>query len=553
MKSIIFLSFMFYSLAATAQATITMRIENLTDAWDEPVTYVGEVKNGKPNGLGIFIYQNGFALRYAGFFVEGLPQGKGTMLLDNGAVLTGTWAKGKPNGTGANLTSDGDLYIGQFANGAKNGKGTLIFKNNSISQGYFKDDKRNGRAIYISKDAKILSDNIYSDDEKNGPGCQYEIGAKTLFKGNWEKDNWVGPLDAIYPSFLTDTRFYAEETSNQILMGCINPDGKLQDTAFIRDIAKRKRTLGVYQNGRLRNGLIIREDSTVLVGNLNDSGATGYCTFYKTGKYLEQGTYVNDYLNGSENLSVDLAKKTIYYGSISGKGEFTGKAWFASAKNYLYRGDYLQGKLTGTGSKLDSMGFRTSGTWKEGDLMQLTQVTGPDGKTISTAPATLSEAILQLMRLYEDGFSPIEGEEVFDDLLEEMDYSTHSFYKPLPFAKTNYIMEYDGSLAHLSVLYDLADGKAASAKYEALCKQLLATKITVKPGTPPLSLTTTDAKIPIDDANSVTNFGITPDTGKWWNRCKVMVVQLHHETNNTYKVMLAVGDEDAVEGLMLLF
>jgi hypothetical protein len=157
------------------------------------------------------------------------------------------------------------------------------------------------------------------------------------------------------------------------------------------------------------------------------------------------------------------------------------------------------------------------------------------------------------MRLYEDGFSPIEGEEVFDDLLEEMDYSTHSFYKPLPFAKTNYIMEYDGSLAHLSVLYDLADGKAASAKYEALCKQLLATKITVKPGTPPLSLTTTDAKIPIDDANSVTNFGITPDTGKWWNRCKVMVVQLHHETNNTYKVMLAVGDEDAVEGLMLLF
>lgn len=553
MKSIISLFFMLCSGATMAQVPITMRIENLKDAWDEPVTYVGEVKNGKPDGLGLFIYQNGFALRYAGFFVEGQPQGKGTMLLNDGAVLSGEWAKGKLSGPGANLTSGGDLYFGQFTNGAKNGKGTLIFKNNSISQGYFKNDKRNGRAVYISSDAKILSDNLYFDDEKNGPGCQYEIGAKKLFKGTWEKDKWVGPLDAVYPTFLTDSRFYAEETAKQILMGCINTDGKLQDTAFIRDIAKRKRTLGVYQNGKLRSGLIIREDSTVLIGNLNDSGATGNCFFYKVGKYFEQGAYVNDYLNGPENLSVDLAKKTIYFGSMKGKGEFTGKAWFANNKNMLFRGDYLQGKLTGTGSRLDSMGFRTTGTWKEGKLQQLNQATGPDGKIISMSPATPGDALVQLVRLYSDNFMPIEGDEVFDDWLMDVDYASLSFYKPITGAKKNYIIDYDGGLAHLSVINDFDDEKAASAKYTSLCKQLAAIKITPRPGSTPLTLSTVDAMVPSDVENAVTTFSFSSNAGKGWSSCKVMVLLLLDSETETYKVMLAVGDEEAAVGLMALF
>jgi len=122
-----------YSFAQT-----TGRLENLKDSWGIFYTYVGEIKNKQPNGIGVAIYHSGTALRYAGTFANGQFNGKGVLLFNDGTFLSGDWKNGKLNGKGAYLNKDGDLFVGEFADGKKNGKGSFVFADKSILCGSMK-------------------------------------------------------------------------------------------------------------------------------------------------------------------------------------------------------------------------------------------------------------------------------------------------------------------------------------------------------------------------------------------------------------------------------
>ena len=131
MKQLLILAIAFtISMAVCAQTV--KRLENQKDAWGLTYTFTGEVKNGKPNGMGIAKYTSGNVLRYAGNFVNGMYNGKGTMLFTDGAFLTGNWVNGKLSGKGANLTSGGTLYIGDFVNGEK----ILEYKNPKLDSAH---------------------------------------------------------------------------------------------------------------------------------------------------------------------------------------------------------------------------------------------------------------------------------------------------------------------------------------------------------------------------------------------------------------------------------
>ena len=177
-------------ICTVVNAQTTKRLQKQTDTWGLEYTYTGEVKNGKPNGMGVAKYTSGNVVRYVGSFVNGVYSGRGTMLFDNGAFLTGTWSNGKLNGKGSNLTQDGALYIGDFADGLKNGKGIIIYKNNSFVKGGFKEDKMSGRCINLWEDGTIISDVVYADDKRNGTGYQYEAKSKTTYAGEWKDDKW---------------------------------------------------------------------------------------------------------------------------------------------------------------------------------------------------------------------------------------------------------------------------------------------------------------------------------------------------------------------------
>ena len=69
---------------------------------DEDGKYVGEIKNGKPNGKG----------------KESFP---------GGAMYEGDYKDGKPNGIGTESFSNGSKYVGKYKDGNFYGQGTLTF------------------------------------------------------------------------------------------------------------------------------------------------------------------------------------------------------------------------------------------------------------------------------------------------------------------------------------------------------------------------------------------------------------------------------------------
>ena len=91
--------------------------------------YKGEIKNGKPNGQGIYTY----------------PDGR---------KYIGQWKDGKLNGRGTYIWYNGNKYVGEFKDGKKHGQGTYTSSNGEKYEGEWKDEKPwNG--TYYDKDGNI--------------------------------------------------------------------------------------------------------------------------------------------------------------------------------------------------------------------------------------------------------------------------------------------------------------------------------------------------------------------------------------------------------------
>ena len=74
--------------------------------------YQGQVKDGKPNGLGVIIYPDG--IKYVGGWKNGEYHGKGTETYDNGNKYVGDWKNnGRWNGT---EYKNGNI-VGKWVNG----------------------------------------------------------------------------------------------------------------------------------------------------------------------------------------------------------------------------------------------------------------------------------------------------------------------------------------------------------------------------------------------------------------------------------------------------
>ena len=86
--------------------------------------YQGQVKDGKPNGLGVIFDPNGS--KYVGSWMNGEQNGQGTETFPNGEKYVGEYKDGKPNGQGT-FNSGGSKYVGEYKDGLPNGQGTHNF------------------------------------------------------------------------------------------------------------------------------------------------------------------------------------------------------------------------------------------------------------------------------------------------------------------------------------------------------------------------------------------------------------------------------------------
>lgn len=529
--------------SAKSQTTITGKIDSLKDAWGETITYVGEIKGGKPNGLGLAIYHNDYALRYAGYFVNGKYEGKGALVFTDGSFLSGTWKAGKLNGPGANFNKDRDLYVGGFLNGEKSGAGTFIYADNGFLQGNFKNDQYDGRCIFIGSDGDIISDNIYANGKKNGQGYQYEVKTKKLYEGIWKDGEWQEATSGNYNSFLKNSSFYGEKTDNQILMGIIDKSNNdyLEDTGFYYDLSKRKRYFGYNHNGFQESGITIRDDSSRFIGKINDDGAYGYCSFLKMGKYYDEGNFSKDFLSGDNCLSINIDKKTIYYGQTTGQAEFTGKAWFVSSSNDLYSGDYLDGNFTGTGWRIDKSGYCIKGTWNKGDVETITALYNDKGELINTKPKTMSDALSAALSTYKDEFIGLQGN---SDYSEDYDWLYLTYESLISFPGTSdkdlIVSDFKDYWNYVATFAQTESFDVAKAKYDQLCSQVKTSSITLKKGTAPVKLSG-DIVAAAENDFVISQFSL-PSTIKGFDDAAVSVI-IKKNDNDDYIVMVVCGDE----------
>ena len=118
--------------------------------------YIGEVKNGKPNGLGSLTYPDGS--KYVGEYKDGKRHGQGTSTWSDGRKYVGEYKDGIPNGQGTHTFGKGDFkgdkYEGEYKDGIPNGQGTYTSSNGEKYEGEWKDEKPwNG--TYYDKDGNI--------------------------------------------------------------------------------------------------------------------------------------------------------------------------------------------------------------------------------------------------------------------------------------------------------------------------------------------------------------------------------------------------------------
>jgi hypothetical protein len=69
---------------------------------------------------------------YIGDVKEGKPNGKGKAVFRNGGMYEGDWVNGKQEGYGKEYYPDGTLrYEGEYLNGLRHGEGTVYYKDGS--------------------------------------------------------------------------------------------------------------------------------------------------------------------------------------------------------------------------------------------------------------------------------------------------------------------------------------------------------------------------------------------------------------------------------------
>ena len=106
---------------------------------------------------GVLVWQNGDV--YVGEIKDGNPEGFGSYLLKSGELYVGEWTRGKRDGYGSNIQPEEgfttDIYVGDFKDNKKDGTGTYSWGDGQKYIGPFRNDKMEGKGKIITYDGTV--------------------------------------------------------------------------------------------------------------------------------------------------------------------------------------------------------------------------------------------------------------------------------------------------------------------------------------------------------------------------------------------------------------
>eukprot|EP00826_Nyctotherus_ovalis_P003501 TRINITY_DN10713_c0_g4_i2.p1 TRINITY_DN10713_c0_g4~~TRINITY_DN10713_c0_g4_i2.p1 ORF type:complete len:293 (-),score=67.71 TRINITY_DN10713_c0_g4_i2:769-1647(-) len=134
------------------------------------------------DGIGVLIYRNGS--RFDGYFMNGLPEGRGRTVFISGDVHEGLYHQGKPHGKGMMERADESRYEGEFKDGRQHGKGTETWSDGSCYEGNYANDAKEGfgKLKWPNKSEYVGE---FRDNSINGAGIYRWPDGKT-YNGEWK-------------------------------------------------------------------------------------------------------------------------------------------------------------------------------------------------------------------------------------------------------------------------------------------------------------------------------------------------------------------------------
>ena len=218
-------------------------------------SYEGEWKNGKRDGLGIYIKKN--TAKFIGHFILDHVNGFGKLIDNNGDEYIGYWKNSQANGIGIYTRKKIISYkgwwkndrqdkfgmeqwpkldfIGDYVNGVKEGYGIMNIKE-GIYEGEMKNGNFNGIGKFTFND-KRKYEGEFVNNKMEGYGILYLPNNK-IFVGHFKNDLQDG-----FGVFYTQKKIYIGFWQNMLLNG------------EVIIIEENKRKKQIWEEGKIRKNL----------------------------------------------------------------------------------------------------------------------------------------------------------------------------------------------------------------------------------------------------------------------------------------------------------
>ncbi len=157
----------------------TPPVGNVVDTIAIQEVYTGDLVDGKKNGFGKMVYENGNV--YEGEWKDDKKSGKGKMFYKDGSSYEGEWKDDKMEGFGTVIWANGRKYVGYLVGNQKNGKGITHDEDGAKEyEGDYKNGEPDGFGIQTISDSKLYVkyEGGFKQGKYHGQGNEYILEKK---------------------------------------------------------------------------------------------------------------------------------------------------------------------------------------------------------------------------------------------------------------------------------------------------------------------------------------------------------------------------------------